>query len=66
MLETSLFVGAHEILLPDARKFKDIAESQGIIINYYEYPKMNHVFLLYPIPEAKKARKEIIKIIDNT
>lgn len=61
----SLFIGTHEILLPDARKFRDIAKSQGISINYYEYPKMNHVFPVYPIPEAKKARKEIVEIIKN-
>ncbi|MFP7486247.1 alpha/beta hydrolase [Priestia filamentosa] len=63
--EISLFVGTHEILLPDARKFRDIAEFQGVTINYYEYPKMNHNFPLYPIPEAKKAIKEIVNIITH-
>ncbi|GAB3042883.1 alpha/beta hydrolase fold domain-containing protein [Virgibacillus ainsalahensis] len=59
-----LFIGTREVLFPDARRFRDIAKSQGVMINYYEYPKMNHVFPLYPIPEAKKATKEIVNIID--
>ena len=60
-----LFIGTHEVLLPDARKFRDKEKSQGVKINYYEYPKMNHNFPLYPIPEAKKATKEIVNIINN-
>ncbi|KRG15284.1 alpha/beta hydrolase fold domain-containing protein [Lederbergia galactosidilytica] len=61
----SLFIGTHEVFLPDARRFRDIALSQGARINYFEYPKMNHIFVLYPIPEAKKATKEIVNIIRN-
>lgn len=63
--EITLFVGTHEVLLPDARKFRDRLTSQGIELNYFEYPKMNHIFLLYPIPEAKKATKEMVAIINN-
>ncbi|MFD2630432.1 alpha/beta hydrolase fold domain-containing protein [Oceanobacillus kapialis] len=61
----TLFVGTHEIFLPDARKFKQKAEDQGVRINYFEYPKMNHVFPLYPIPEAKKATGEMVYIINS-
>ncbi len=61
--EIYLFVGTHEVLLPDARKFRKIAKANGVKVNYFEYPKMNHIFPLYPIPEAKKATKEIINII---
>lgn len=63
--EITLFVGTHEVLLPDARKFRDIAISNGVKLNYFEYPKMNHIFVLYPIPEAKKATKKIVNIINN-
>lgn len=63
--EITLFIGTHEVLLPDARKFRDIAMSNGVKINYFEYPKMNHIFVLYPIPEGKKATKAIINIIQN-
>lgn len=61
----TLFVGTHEILLPDCRLFKNKCKRNKININYYEYKKMNHVFLLQPIPEAKKAFEEIITIINK-
>ncbi|WP_338551312.1 alpha/beta hydrolase [Paenibacillus sp. KS-LC4] len=59
----SLFIGTHEFFLPDARKFKEKAIQHAVDINYYEYPKMNHVFPVFPIPEAKKALKQIIAIM---
>ncbi|WP_337101360.1 alpha/beta hydrolase [Paenibacillus sp. YIM B09110] len=61
--EISLFIGTHELLLADARKFRDRANKEGIKINYNEYPKMNHVFPALPIPEAQKAIKQIIDLI---
>ena len=61
--ELTLFVGTHEILYPDAVLFREKCEKENIKLNYYEYPKMNHVFPIYPIPEGEKARKQIIKII---
>ena len=63
--EMTLFVGSHEIFLADALKFKALAEAQNVKINYIEYPEMNHVFPLYPIPEAKKAQRQIIDIIKS-
>lgn len=61
----TIFIGSHELLLPDARKFRDMAAASGIEIDYREYPKMNHAFVLYPIPEARKAQEEIVAIINN-
>lgn len=63
--EISIFVGGYEVLLPDIRRFKALSELQNVKINYYEYPKMNHVFPLFPIPEAKKAQRQIIDIIKS-
>lgn len=63
--EVTLFIGTHEVFLPDARKFRDIAISGGVRMNYFEYPKMNHIFVLFPIPEAKKATKKIVDLIKN-
>lgn len=59
----TLFIGTHEIFLPDARKFKALADKEKVAINYFEYPKMNHVFPVFPIPEAKRAMEQIIDII---
>lgn len=61
----SLFIGTHEFFLPDARKFREKAARQSVDINYFEYPKMNHVFPVFPIPEAKKALKQIVDIIQR-
>ncbi|WP_345951480.1 alpha/beta hydrolase [Mucilaginibacter sp. PAMB04274] len=63
LAEISLFTGTDEILNPDAHKFKDLANTQGVNINFYEYEHMIHDWILFPIPEAKKAFKQIIAII---
>jgi acetyl esterase/lipase len=62
----SLFIGTHDILYPDARKFKMLVEQKGIGINYYEYPSMIHVWPLFFFPESKKATEEIIEIIKSS
>jgi acetyl esterase/lipase len=59
----SVFIGTHDIVFPDARKFAQMTKEQGIPINYYEYPKMMHVWPLFFFPESKKAREQIINII---
>lgn len=59
----TLFIGTHELFLPDARKFKALSEKEKVEINYFEYPKMDHVFPVLPIPEAKLAMQQIIDII---
>ncbi|WP_160683530.1 alpha/beta hydrolase [Clostridium sp. C2-6-12] len=62
----SLFVGTNDILYPDAKRFKEIAEKKGIEIDYYEYESMIHVWPLLMFPESKKAREQIIDIIRNS
>ena len=59
----SLFVGTHEIFLADARKFVVLCKRKGVNVDYHEYPKMNHDFPLFPIPEARHAVREIVRII---
>jgi len=59
----SLFTGTNDILYPDAKKLKSIADEKGIKINYYEYPSMIHIWQLLFFPESKKAREQIIEII---
>jgi acetyl esterase/lipase len=61
----SLFTGTSDILYPDSKRFKEMAEKKGIDINYYEYPSMIHVWPLLIFPESKKARNQIIEIIRN-
>lgn len=59
----SLFIGTREILLPDARKLKKIAEEKGVEVNYYEYPGMFHAWMLVNLPESKKAKKQILELL---
>jgi acetyl esterase/lipase len=62
----SLFIGTHDILYPDAKKFKNMADEKGLKIGYYEYPSMIHVWPLLFFPESKKATKQIIEIIKSS
>lgn len=61
--ETTIFVGTHEIFLPDIRLFKEKLIKANVKTNYYEYKGLNHVFVLYPIPEAKEALKIVVENI---
>jgi len=64
--EIFLFSGARDILVADARKWKDMMQEKGIRIHYYEYDEMIHVWMLLNFPESKKARDQIIAIIGDT
>ena len=55
----SVFTGTFDILWPDARKLKEKAEKSGIELDYHEYPAMQHVWMLFPIPEAKAVKEKI-------
>lgn len=60
----SLFIGTHDILLPDARMFKAMMEQQGIAINYYEYPRMFHVWMAVTfLKESKVAVNQIAALV---
>jgi acetyl esterase/lipase len=61
--KVSLFIGTHDLLFPDAKRFKKIVDEKGISINYFEYSSMIHNWPMLPFPESKKARKQIIDII---
>ena len=59
------FIGTHEALYPDAIRFAKKLNDQGIEQQTFVYPKMNHVFVLFPIPEADDAYQKIIHIITD-
>lgn len=56
---TTVLVGTHDLLLPDARRFRDLALAAGVALDYQEYPGMVHEWTLAPIPEAAHARARI-------
>lgn len=59
----SIFVGTHEIFVPDIEKFHHLLTKQGIDHNYTVVEKMNHVYVIYPIPEAIESQRQIVNII---
>lgn len=59
----SLFIGTRDILYPDCRKLRDKATAEGVRLNYREYDAMVHNWMLGPMPEAKRAIKEIVEEI---
>lgn len=61
----SVFIGTKDILVADARKLKSIAESRGMAINYYEYEGMVHVWMFLNFPESKKARQQIVDLLEE-
>ncbi len=63
--EVTLFIGTYDILYPDTKKLKAKMDDIGAKLNYYEYPKMLHVFPIFPIPEGRDAMKKIIKKLKN-
>ncbi|HVE59098.1 MAG TPA: alpha/beta hydrolase [Pyrinomonadaceae bacterium] len=61
----TLFIGTHDLFVADCRKFKNKAEAEGIKIDYHEYERMVHVWMLMSLPEGKKAAKAICAKIEK-
>jgi acetyl esterase/lipase len=60
----SLFIGTHEVLLPDARKLRDLMDERGFRLNYVEYPYMFHVWItITRLPEARQAIDQITDLL---
>lgn len=62
---TYLFVGTREALYPDAIEFAGKLAKEDVFIRVFIGQGMNHVYPIYPIPEAGKALKQIAEIIDH-
>ena len=59
----SLFVGTREILSADVLRFSSLLTEQGIGHDLFVGSGLNHVYPVYPIPEGRKARAEIVNLI---
>ena len=60
-----LFVGTREIFFPDVTDFYTMLRNHGITAELYIGEGMNHVYPLYPIPEAEEAMKQIQLILQK-
>ncbi|NCB01116.1 MAG: alpha/beta hydrolase [Spirochaetia bacterium] len=61
----TLFVGTHEIFLPDARLLKERCEKEGKEVLYIEKEKMMHVYPLFPMKEGKEAVAIIVGVLER-
>jgi epsilon-lactone hydrolase len=61
----SLFIGSKDILLADARKLTKLAKDQGVNINYFEYADMFHGWMFLNFPESKRAKQQILDLIQS-
>jgi acetyl esterase/lipase len=62
--KVSVFIGTSDILVADCRKLKTLMEQQSIPMNYFEYPKMFHDWVMfYFLKESKIAVKQICELI---
>lgn len=57
------YVGTHEIMLPDARRFRDKANEFGLECHYHEIEGLIHDGMLFPTPEGKICREMIFTSI---
>ena len=63
LAEIHIFTGTHDLLAADARKLNHKLKNINTRFYYYEYDKMFHVWMFFPIPEARIALNKIIDII---
>jgi acetyl esterase/lipase len=62
----SIFIGSDDVLYPDCEKFKNLISTQSSSFNYFEYPKMFHVWVLFPfLKESKCTMKQICDLINE-
>lgn len=60
----AIFAGTHDILVIDARRLVERLEKAGMRgYTYHEYPRMMHVWMLFPIREAKRTVEETVQFI---
>lgn len=61
----SLFTGTHDILNPDARELKKIAQEQHVALNYFEYDSMIHAWMLFDLPESQVVKQQIASLLKS-
>ena len=58
-----VFAGSDEVLLADSLRLKRKGDEEGARIDLKIYDRMQHVWMLLPIPEAKRALDEIVDFL---
>lgn len=63
--EIVLYSGEREILYPDLCKLYEIMKQGDVNVKYVVGYGMNHVYQVYPIPEARRALVEVVQEIQG-
>jgi acetyl esterase/lipase len=63
LARVTVFIGTRDVFLPDCRKLRDRAAAEGVTIDYREYDRMVHNWMLGPMPEAKQVLREIVELL---
>ncbi len=58
-----IFVGTHEILLPDCRKLKKKIKASNTALQYKEYEAMQHDWMIFPIKERELLLKDVVEYL---
>jgi len=62
----SVFIGTHDVFLADSRKLKERMKEQNVSINYFEYPKMFHVWMaVTSLKESRHAINQIATLVHS-
>jgi acetyl esterase/lipase len=59
---TLVFYGTHELFYPDCKLLAEKVKTIGNF-SFYEFPEMQHDWVIFPIPEAKQALNIVIDFI---
>ena len=58
-----LFIGTHEIFLPDCKKLAELAKKQQVQVVCHEYPGMYHAWIFLNMLEAKSVLGKLVNIL---
>ncbi len=61
--EITIFASTRDMLYPDIKKYSEILTNEGIVHTLIEEKGLNHPYVLFPTPEAKKAQEHIINLL---
>ncbi len=60
---TVIYSGTYDVLYTDIIKTEQKLRASGVDAALHTAGKFGHVYPLYPVPEGRKARREISKIM---
>ncbi|MFD4368508.1 alpha/beta hydrolase [Rhodococcus sp. NPDC058521] len=59
----AIFTGTSDILLADARRFRERARLAGVHVDYNEFRAMFHNWIMHRMPEGSAARTELDRFL---